>query len=375
MNKHFNADGSMAGFQYWAKLPSSIHGLYTLDPLRANEMMGPAVKIGMILMNGVDPFTGGKIIGADNEFVGASERVMKAFDEAVVNPFVPNRAIDAGRALLQSKWPEVEQKFIDFGMSPEMREAILGPKGNDAYEKRMKRALSLVKSAYMGHATQTDLDVYFKVIAMMKETKTDLSKLTSVTAKRGTEKQLDQNIERTIKTYDRLLNKLENLLDVKSEYDSAVEAVGAPAPENIEYKDIGVDLPSDGTDDGAEPTEQEIQKDYEEGAKVLNADPRNWVDTEYPTDRIPAGAREEAPRVGMVEGTGVAKGIPAPAYSQIWDDWLASEQEKFKEKNGRYPTKEESGMMILEEMNRSKKQNYKSPSEPQRDIASEKDKK
>ncbi len=278
INSIFNPDGKNAGFQLWANLPSNYHGLLSLDPRKANELAGPAIKLALSVGKAIPnlfPDASGY-----PKYAQASEELMKGLDE-VKSPFVPSKLINAARELQSQYWPELEGKLRSFGKSDEFIKTILGDQKNEEFKKKMQASLISAKALWMGKATKVDVDIFLRQQAMFKETSALMSQLATQQAKNGTDRGLNQHIQRMQNVLMKAADSMINFIDIKDDYDKRVESIGGTPEAEIEFQDLTTEEPPN-QDDGEEPTQDQVEDEtINESMNDMMKD-KSWMNNRMP---------------------------------------------------------------------------------------------
>lgn len=318
LNGWLNPNGDMAGFQLWSKLPSNYHGLMALDPTKANEMAGPMIKLGLMLGLGVGP-DGAKIKASDDKDVGMTERLSAALDDNA-QAFIPQRVIDSARGYLAQKWPDIEQRLINNGMSPEVVKLALGDQASEEYQRKMKKSLLSTKMVYMGQASQVDVDIMVRQEAERQNQLRDLTSLVSQRAKGSNDKALDKDINRLVRQVLKSADNLVNFIDIKNDYDKRVEAVGAPVMPDPKFEDQSpLESPAPNAEpETDEPDPEQANHDViKESLNELHQD-KSWMMAA--PDRMPAavsGERSFSIKDGKFSVDN--NGQPIPGLSDMWN--------------------------------------------------------
>lgn len=315
MNTWLDSDGQQAGFQTWARLPSNYHAMMEMDPRRATEMSGPLVKMGLALALGIDGATGQKILGADDPSIAAMQRIQEA-GKQFVGGIWPQKLVNSAREQLFQSWPKAEEAMANFGFNKDFIDTIVGDRTDEDFRKKTKAALISAKSLWMGNATKVDVDIFFRQQAIMKNTESDLQAMAQKIGEKGTDRDLDQHINRMLRVLNKTADEMINFIDIKNDYDKRVEAIGGTPEAEVELKDMNTEEPEPTKDEAPVPDQEEINSsDNDQAFMRMNS------------DRMPAGEQSgmhlDVNPSGLVNA--VVGGKLDPALSAIWNAETANE--------------------------------------------------
>jgi hypothetical protein len=229
----FGEDENGEGWQLWAHLPSTAHGLSMLNPIRVQEQTGPLVKVAANLFFGINPETGDKIPGASlqNSFSRA-ESILKGLLPQIISGTLPNNLLPLAKEQLEKHSKVWAEEMSGVGMSPELSKVLMGYSKTQKAQDRYKQAW--IKTASLGimGGTKAGVDVLLRAIARHKEdTRTVQSEIKALVASGVNPEVIAKKAERLFSESADALMKNVNLYD---EYTKRMEKVGAAPSSEIE---------------------------------------------------------------------------------------------------------------------------------------------
>lgn len=232
-NKWLNRDGERDGYLTWARLPSNYHALLNMNPVQVDLLSGPLAKIGVTLL-GLDPFTGQpmRYKGTDQGWLDSTLAALKVASE----PAQFRQTLVATQALKDKFWPEYEKNLDNLGLSP----GVVSTFTNAKLDKKSKEQLAKLMTAGLGGATRVDLDIAFRMMAMLGRSRDELQLATNdlkrdPTANKG-------RMARWAENYKRTLSDIKKMREAREDYeDRRIRLGGAPdaiwIPEDKENED------------------------------------------------------------------------------------------------------------------------------------------
>jgi len=209
------------------RLPSNIHALKEMSPVRMKESWGPIANAAYAMM-GTDPFTGRPIPGFNTDEQW-NERWQVA-KKQLLSPMMFNTAVPAMQEMLNQMFDGWADTLLNAGLPDAAVGAIFGQQ-TERSRDRAKRSLQRVKNLWLGTGTEMDKRIIFTASAIMRDAeqyqKANMGRL----SRDIPEKEKEEIKNKVRKVMEGAYSKVQDLMNVRNEYDAILDKIGG----SIEY--------------------------------------------------------------------------------------------------------------------------------------------